>query len=307
MTFEVTILGSNSALPAHGRHPTSQVLNINDKLFLIDCGEGTQILLSKYHVKYNRIDHIFISHLHGDHFFGLIGLITSYHLNHRDKPLTIHCPKGMEEIIYTQLKHSGTKIAYDLIFEYYRPEMGKIIYENQTVTVETLEMRHRIPCAGFLFREKESEESNIIKEKIEEYDIPVEKIAGIKRGDDLILQDGTTIKNKELTLEPPLPRTYAYCTDTAYNEALVPYIRGVNLLYHEATFDQSRKDRAIETFHSTTIDAATIAKKANVDQLIIGHFSARYRSLDKLIAEAQSVFSNTSLALEGASFAIPRD
>lgn len=304
MTFEVTILGSNSAIPAHGRHPTSQVINLNENLYLVDCGEGTQILLNKYRIKFHKIDHVFISHLHGDHFFGLIGLITSFHLNHREKPLTIFSPEGIEEIITTQLKFSSTKLCYPLVFKAFIPKMGAIIFENDSVRVETLELKHRIPCAGFVFREKKRKEKNIIKEKIDEFKIPVSQIAEIKSGKDLILADGTIVKNETLTIDAPEPRSYAYCTDTAYNEDMIPFIKEVDLLYHEATFNQARLDRAIETCHSTTIQAATIAKEANARKLIIGHFSARYKNLDDLILETKSVFKNSHLAIEGSSFSI---
>ncbi len=304
MPFDVTILGSNSALPAHGRHPTSQVLNINHHFFLIDCGEGTQILLEKYKIKHGRIDNIFISHLHGDHFFGLIGLLTSYHLNHRAKPLTVFCPKGLDEIINVQLKHSNTVLRYPLHFKFFKPQSGMVIFENDFLKVETVKMVHRIPCAGFIFREKLTSEKNIKPEAIAQYDLSIPQIQEIKKGKDLELANGKIVRNEDLTLKPHLPRSYAYCTDTAYDESIVPYIYGVDLLYHEATFDKSEVARAKETFHSTSLQAAMIAQSARVKKLLLGHFSARYQELDKLLNEAREMFPDTELALEGKTITL---
>lgn len=308
MTFEVTILGSNSAIPANGRHPTSQVLNFNERLFLIDCGEGTQMQFNKYKIRFGKIDHIFISHLHGDHFFGLIGLITSYNLNHRSAPLHIYGPAGIDEIINLQLRICSRPIDYELVFHIFEPQNGAVIFEDKTMKVTSLSMLHRIPCSGFIFTEKFAEQ-NIRKDKIQQYKIPFEAIGDIKKGADLQLPDGTIIPNAELTLPSPKARSYAFCTDTLYNEALVPYLQGVNLLYHEATFDKTRIERAIETFHSTSAQAAEIAHKAKVQKLIIGHFSSRYHEydLDNLLKEAQAVFSQTQLALEGYTFPVERE
>lgn len=307
MAFEVTILGSNSAIPAHGRHPTSQVLHVRDYLFLLDCGEGTQIQLEKYKIRHGKIEHIFISHLHGDHFFGLIGLLTSYHLNHREKPLTVFCPKGLDEIINVQLKYSDTHLRYPLHFEFYEPQNGNRIFENDTLAVETVKLVHRIPCAGFVFREKVAAGKNIKPEAITHYNLSIQQIQAIKKGSDLSLANGSVVKNEELTLKPHHPRAYAYCTDTAFEESIIPTIQGVDLLYHEATFDKSNAQRARETFHSTTEQAALIAQKAQVKKLLIGHFSARYRTLEELLKETRKDFSNTELALEGSKFEIPRE
>jgi len=304
MAFEVTILGSNSALPAHGRHPTSQVLCMQERLFLIDCGEATQIQLERNKVRYGKIEHVFISHLHGDHFFGLVGLITSFHLNHREKPLTVFCPKGLDEIIQLQLKYSDTQLRYPLQFEFYTPANGKVIFENDTMTVETLKLTHRIPCAGFVFREKPVSGKNINPEAIEQYHLTIQQIQQIKKGEDLTLADGTVVPNEQLTAKPYAPRSYAYCTDTAYEESIIHYIEGADLLYHEATFDQAHEARAKETFHSTTIQAARIAQKSRVKKLLLGHFSARYTNLEELLVEAKTIFPNTELALEGKKFEI---
>ncbi|GIV34319.1 MAG: ribonuclease Z [Chitinophagales bacterium] len=306
MFFSITVLGSNSALPAHGRHPTSQLLNIHDHFFLVDCGEGTQMRLEACKIRHGRIEHIFISHLHGDHFFGLIGLITSYHLNHRERPLTIFCPKGLDEIIHLQLKYSDTHLNYPLHFVHFEPRSGNVLFENDFLQVITLKLTHRIPCAGFVFREKPSSEKNIRPEKINEYHLTVPQIQQAKKGQDIRLADGRIIHNQELTIPVPPPRVYAYCTDTLYDSTIIPFIEGADLLYHEATFEHHLQQRAKETFHSTTIQAAEIALQACVKKLMIGHFSARYRHLDNLLSEARSVFPNTILAEEGKTIDIPR-
>jgi len=303
MGFSVTILGSNSALPSNGRHPTSQVLSVKDHLVLIDCGEGTQIQLAKYEIKVHKIEYIFISHLHGDHFFGLIGLITSYNLNQRQKPLTVFGPKGLQEIVYLQLHYSATQLRYELNFEEVVPENGKVILSNDHFEVTTVQLNHRIPCVGYIFKEKNLDRK-IIKEALNQYKIPVEVIPSLKKGSDLTMPDGTIVPNNILTGNPLRERSYAFCTDTSYLESIVPYIKGVDLLYHEATFTSDLQERANETFHSTAKEAATIAAKAAVAKLIVGHFSGRYRELDMLLKEAKSQFSNTELALEGACFEV---
>ncbi len=307
MTFEVTILGSNSAIPANGRNPTSQVLNFNERLFLIDCGEGTQMQFNRYKIRFHKINRIFISHLHGDHFFGLIGLITSYNLNHRTAPLHIYGPEGLDEVINVQLRYCSRQIDFEIVFHIFEPQNGAVVFEDMTMKVTSLSMIHRIPCSGFIFTEKFAEQ-NIRKEKIKQYKIPFEAIGDIKKGADLQLEDGTIIPNAELTLPPPKARSYAFCTDTLYNEELLPYLQGVNLLYHESTFDKTRTERALETFHSTAEQAAEIARKAQVHKLIIGHFSSRYHEydLENLLKEAQAVFPSTQLALEGYTFPIER-
>jgi ribonuclease Z len=300
MTFEVTILGSNSALPAHGRHPTSQVLNHNEKIFLLDCGEGTQIRMSQLKIKRSKIDHIFISHLHGDHYYGLIGLLTSYHLLRRSEPLHLYAPKGLKEIIDLNFVYSNTKLVYDLIVHETDCETSVLIFENDALMVSTIPMKHRIPCCGFLFREK-NHERKIIAEKLTEYAIPVSAIPDLKKGSDLQL-DGKTIPNAELTTDPPPPRTYAFCSDTLYNEEVAEYAKEVDLMYHEATFMEESKERAELTFHSTTLQAATIAKMARVKKLMIGHFSAKYENLELLRKESSTIFENTILAIEGDTY-----
>jgi len=301
--FELTILGCSSATPTSSRHPTAQVLNVFERFFLIDCGEAAQIQLRKFKIKIQRIDHIFISHLHGDHYLGLPGLLGTMHLLGRDKELHIYSPPGLKEIITISHHHSNTHLKYNIVFHSIEEKSAATIFEDDKLSVETIPMNHRIPCYGFLFREKQRPK-NIIKEKIEEYNIPVQEIPLIKDGKDFITQDGKIITNTELTTESPPPRSYAYCSDTIYNESYIEQIRNVNLLYHEATFASDMIERAKETHHCTAKEAGTIALKANVKQLIIGHYSARYRELEPLFAEAKQVFENTLLAIEGDTYKI---
>lgn len=302
MTFEVTILGSNSAIPSHGRHPTAQVVNHNENFFLLDCGEGTQMQLSQYKIKRSKINHIFISHLHGDHYYGLIGLLTSYHLLQRSEPLNIFAPKGLKEIIELNFKYSNTHLLYDLHFLEYQHQSSAIIYESEEIKVTGIGMNHRIPTCGFLFSEKKHPRK-ILPEKLEEYGIPVSSIADLKNGMDIVINE-KKIPNSEITAEPSPIRSYAYCSDTLYNEKIIPVISGVDLLYHEATFMNESAERAAQTFHCTTTQAATIAKKAEVKALLIGHFSAKYIELEPMVEEARAIFPNTELAIEGQKYSV---
>ncbi len=302
MTFETTILGSNSAIPAHGRHPTAQVLNHNEKLFLLDCGEGTQMQLSKLKIKRSKIDHIFISHLHGDHYYGLIGLLTSFHLLQRREPLHVFAPEGLREIIELNFTYSNTHLLYDLIFHDYSKDSSELIFENENLSVSCIKMNHRIPTCGFLFREKKHLRK-ILPEKLSEFNIPVSAIADIKNGKDYIA-DGRTIPSKLLTVEPACSLSYAFCSDTLYSEGIIPSIKEVDLLYHEATFMNESAERANQTFHSTTAQAATIALKSGVKKLLIGHFSAKYIELQPMEEEARAIFQNTELAIEGETYAV---
>ena len=302
LPFELTILGCSSAAPTSSRHPTAQVLNIHDSYLLIDCGEATQIQIRRYKIKIQRIDHIFISHLHGDHYLGLPGLIGTMHLLGRKKELHIYSPPGLKEIIDIHHHHSKTYLNYNLIFHELN-EQPQIIYQDNKFTVETILMNHRIPCYGFIFREQVLSR-NIIRQKIEQYNIPQEEIHKIKQGDDFTLPDGKIISNLELTTSPHAPRTYAYCSDTIYNESYIHLIKDANLLYHESTFADDMIDRAKQTYHCTAKQAASIAQKANVKKLIIGHYSARYHELDIFLTEAKGVFDNTVLAMEGETYLV---
>lgn len=299
--FELTILGCSSATPTSKRNPTSQLLNVADRFFLIDCGEATQIQLRKYKIKFQRINHIFISHLHGDHYFGLVGLLSSMHLLGRKNEIHIYAPIELKEIIDIQHKHSFTKLNYEIVFHALQYDKSKIIFEDDKLFVETILLNHRINCCGFLFKEK-PHPKNIIREKIKQYNIPIAEIPKIKAGDDYFNTDGKRIANAELATEAFPIRSYAYCSDTCYDESIIKKIKNVDLLYHEATFMHNMELRAKETFHSTTIQAGTIAKKANVKQLIIGHFSARYKDAEPMLKETQTAFANTLLAVEGEKY-----
>lgn len=301
--FELTILGCSSATPTSSRYPTAQVLNVHEQFFLVDCGEATQIQLRRYRFKIQRIGHIFISHLHGDHYLGLPGLLGTMHLLGRDKILHIYSPPGLKEIIDTNHYHSKTFLNYDLEFHVLESKSPARIFEDDKLTVETIPMNHRIPCYGFLFREKEPLK-NIIKEKIKEYDIPVHLILEIKKGKDFTTSEGKHIPNSEITLPSQPRRSYAYCSDTLYNETFIEQIKNVNLLYHEATFAEDMAERARETHHCTAKQAGTIAQKANVKQLIIGHYSARYKDLNILLNETKQIFENVVLAIEGETYKV---
>ena len=303
MKFELTILGSSSATPIFNRNPTSQALNINERLYLIDCGEGTQQQMLKFDVKASRIDHIFISHLHGDHYLGLVGLISSLHLNGRTKPLTIYGPPQLKEIIDIQLNYSDTTLQYPMEYKFTNAEKAEVILDNQDIVVETIPLDHGLPCTGFLFREKKRLRK-LLKEKLERLKIPVEYYSALKKGADYTGNDGKVIKNDQLTIDSDEPKTYAYCSDTMYNENYFKQISNATLLYHEATFLNNMLDRANDTRHTTALQAGEVALKTNADKLLIGHFSARYKILNDLIDEARSVFPNTDLAIEGKTFII---
>ena len=296
--FELTILGSSSATPTSKRNPTAQLLNIAERFFLIDCAEATQIQLRKFKIKFQRINHIFISHLHGDHYLGLLGLLSSMHLLGRTIDLHIYCPKELQEIIEVQFKYSETRLNYKLIYHHHNYINDEVLFEDDKVIVSAIVLNHRIPCCGFKFTEKPIL-AGILKEVIDFYKIPVEQILPIKKGADLILNDGNIIPNAKLTVQKQAPRSYAYCSDTCYDERIIPYIKQVNLLYHEATFLHEKEKRAKETFHTTALQAGMMAKKAEVKQLMIGHYSARYKDLQPLLDEAKTTFENTILAIEG--------
>tara|TARA_B110000238_G_scaffold55670_1_gene60843 strand:- start:4848 stop:5774 length:927 start_codon:yes stop_codon:yes gene_type:complete len=298
MSFKLTILGCNSAVPSLERHPTAQLLNANERFFLIDCGEGTQVRLREYQLNFQRINHIFISHLHGDHYFGLIGLICSMHLLGRNKDLHIYAHQELKVIIDLQLSAANTELNYPLFFHPISEDNDQVLYEDEKIIISNVILNHTIKCSGFIFKEKKSKRK-IIKDKIEQFNIPFDKYNGIKDGADWIADSGEIITNKEITVENTAVHSYAFCTDTLYNETLIEKIKGIDLLYHEATFKKDLADRAKETGHSTTYEAATIAKKAEVKNLLIGHFSKRYKNLDELLIESKVEFKNTYLAKSG--------
>ena len=303
MKFEVTILGSSSATPIYNRNPTSQALNVNERLYLIDCGEGTQQQMLRFDIKPSRIDHIFISHLHGDHYLGLVGLLSSMHLNGRKKELKLFGPGHLLEIINLQLKYSETTLQYPIEFTITNTDRAEVIVDNEDVTVETIPLDHRIACTGFLFREKKRQRK-LLKDKLEELQVPVQYYTALKKGKDYTAEDGTIYKNDTLTIDSEQPKAYAYCSDTIFNPQYFQQIDNVNLLYHEATFLHNMLDRAGETFHTTALQAGQIAAQTQAKKLLIGHFSARYKNLDELLDEAKSVFPATELAIEGRTFVI---
>ena len=298
MSFKLTILGCSSAVPTIDRNPTAQLLNVNERFFLIDCGEGTQIQLRKYQLSFQRINHIFISHLHGDHYFGLIGLISSMHLLGRNKELHIYAHKELKEIVDLQLNASKTELNYPLFFHSLPEDDERIILENDNIKVSNLILNHSIKCSGFLFEEKKSNRK-IIKSEVEKYNVPFDKINSLKHGADWINPKGQVILNHILTSKNSLPHKYAFCSDTKYHEPLIDKIRDVDLLYHETTFMKDLENRAAHTGHSTTLQAATIAYKANVNKLLIGHYSQRYRKIEDLLEETKEIFSNSILSFAG--------
>lgn len=303
--FSVTILGSSSATPTSERNPTSQLVNHRDKLFMIDCGEGTQVTIRKMKVHFQRINHIFISHLHGDHFYGLIGLISSMHLLGRDHELHVYGPPELKEVIDIQLRVSQTTLIYPLIFHATQCEKPETLFENNYLEIISFPLNHRIPTTGFLFREKPGLRK-VNKEKALEIKIPAWAYERIRKGEDFTDDNGLIYHNSVLTFDPPPPRSYAYCSDTAYYEPVIQSIGNVDLLYHEATFMNDREANAIDKFHSTAAQAAKIASLAGAKKLIIGHFSARYDELTPLLNEAKAVFEESYLAEEGMTFSIPQ-
>jgi ribonuclease Z len=298
MTFSLTILGSNSAIPTLIRNPSAHLLNVNERLFLIDCAEGTQLQIRKFHVHFQRIERIFISHLHGDHYFGLVGLLNSMHLLGRKEQLDLYGPPMLKQIIDLELEASMTRLNYPLVFHPLLSSEFEQIFENEKVSVYAFPLIHSIPTWGFLFREKK-QLRKIRKEILGKIKIPVEILSGLKKGGSYTDTSGRVYTNEQLTCDPPEPKSYAYCSDTLYDEKIVPYIRGCDLLYHEATFMQDLQQSAKDKMHSTAMEAALIAKKGNVKKLLIGHFSARYEDLQPLLDEARSVFPDTILAEDG--------
>ncbi|MGB0523072.1 MAG: ribonuclease Z [Flammeovirgaceae bacterium] len=301
MKFEVTILGSNAATYAYGRHMTAQVVNHKERLFLIDCAEGTQMQLADYKIKKGKIDAIFISHLHGDHHFGLAGLLSSFHLMGRTAPLKVFAPKGLDEILTVTFRHSKTILSYPLQFTAIDTARFQQIYENDYLEVFTIPLEHRIECAGFLFREK-PKPRKILADKLPT-GFPFSLMDDLKAGND-VEAAGKVYKNKELTADPKPSHSYAYCSDTRYSERIIPKVANVDLLYHEATFLDEEAKLAAKTYHTTTKQAAKIAKLAYVKKLLIGHFSARYDDLKPCLLEAQAVFPESYLAIEGETFVI---
>ncbi len=304
MSLKLTILGCHSATPRTFAHPTSQFLEINNRAFLIDCGEGTQVQLRKYKIKFSKIDTIFISHLHGDHFFGLVGLISTFGLLNRTNDLHVYGPKGLKEIIELQLKLSKSYLQFQLVFHELESKESCLIYEDTKVSVHTIPLAHRVYTNGFLFREKLGKRKLNIEAVKKMPEIAVCDYQNLKNGKDFTTESGEIIDNKLLTFNPPRPISYAYCSDTMYKPDIVPIIKGVDLLYHESTFLKDREELTTTTKHSTAEQAALIAKSAEARKLILGHYSSRYSDLNAFKHEANKVFEPVELAEEGKQFEV---
>lgn len=304
MSLKLTILGCHSATPRVNAHPTAQYLEIKNHHFLIDCGEGTQVQLRKYSVKFSKIKHIFISHLHGDHFYGLVGLISTFRLLNRESELHVYGPKGLKEIITLQLKLSNSWTQYPLLFHELIATESELIFEDATVEVHTIPLDHRVYTNGFLFKEKLGERKLNTNAIAAHKEIKICDFQNLKNGRDYTLENGTVLKNETLTLDPALPLSYAFCSDTAYFPEMVPLIKNTSCLYHETTFLKDKEALATTTKHATAAQAAQIAQLAQVNQLIIGHYSGRYKNIEDFKTEAREFFENTHLALEGKVFEI---
>jgi ribonuclease Z len=301
--MKLNILGCHSATPLENAHTTSQVLEVKDQLFLIDCGEGTQIQLRQQKIKFSRIKHIFISHLHGDHFYGLVGLVSTFRLLGRTADLHIYGPKGIKEVLTLQLKLANSWTDYNLFFHELEKKESELIFEDDSLKIHTIPLDHRVYTNGFLFEEKPGLR-RLDKEKIKNYNIPHYDFQNLKLGKDLVLEDGIVLKNETVTLDPNPIKRYAFCSDTAYNESIAPLIKEVDLLYHEATFLNAHENLAEKTKHSTAEQAAKIAQLARVNRLVLGHFSSRYRKKNNFIAEASPFFDAVELAADGKIFDI---
>jgi len=299
--FAVTILGNNSAVPAFNRHPTSQVVTIDGHNYLVDCGEGTQIQLINYKIRRSKISHIFISHLHGDHYFGLIGLLNSFGLLSHQQELHVFGPSPLKEIIELQLKVADTKLCYDLHIHHITE--AATLVDNEKLRVKCFRTNHRIECYGFSFEQKK-QPRKLNLEKAKEFEIPTNFYDRLKNGEDYTKKDGSLIKNELVTETAEPGKKYVFCADTKYDESLLPHIQDADMIYHETTYLDNLRERAELRFHSTTKQAAELALKGGVKKLLIGHFSSKYDTLEEFEAEAREVFPNTELALEGVCFEV---
>ncbi|MBX2904564.1 MAG: ribonuclease Z [Taibaiella sp.] len=298
--MRVTILGNNSALPAFGRHPTAQTVTVYGEVLLLDCGEGTQLQMQRYGQKWKNVHHIFISHMHGDHYFGLPGLVNSMSLLGRTAPLNIYAPAGLEPILDLILRSANTELKYPLHFHRLSGEGGRLV-ESPTFSVDFFPVEHGIECYGFLVETK-TRGRRILPEKCKEYNIPVEHFEELKDGNDFVAPDGAIIKNAWVTAEGPEPKRYAYCTDTLFTERFLPLIQGVDMIYHESTYLEEDEDKAIARFHSTATQAAELARMANAKHLLLGHFSSKYKELEPFREQAARIFPNVTVSVEGVAY-----
>ncbi|MCE7053786.1 ribonuclease Z [Algoriphagus sp. AGSA1] len=301
--FEVTILGNTSSIPVHGRHHTAQVVRFGQDFLLLDCGEAMQLQARAYKIKVSKINSIFISHLHGDHYYGLIGLLSSYSLGKRTTPLTIFGPRGLDEIITTNFRYSNTKLPFPLNFVETYDDGLNLLLDTTRYQVYSFPLIHRLPTTGFLIKEKHGLR-NLIKEKLQENKLPLAAIQSLRKGEDYKDENGKVYRVKQYTHPLPPLRTYAYCSDTIYNPGLKQYIENADLLYHESTFMEDNAERAATTYHCTARQAAEIAKISNVKKLLLGHFSSRYVNLEPLLGEARTVFEDSILSEEGQTYAL---
>ena len=303
MSFELTILGSNSALPTSNRYPTAQVLEVPGLSFLIDCGEGTQIQIRRNKISFAKIHHIFISHLHGDHYYGLVGLLSTMNLMGIKGDINIYAPAELQNLIQPQLNFIRSEMTVKPVFHTLNTSSSETIFENKKLQVISFPVKHSSPTCGFLFREKQKP-ANIKKEMIKAYNIPIAKIKDIKDGADFESEDGRIIPNSKLTTPPPKPKTYAFCTDTAFHPPIAEFIKEVDLLYHEATFLEKMNDLAHKTLHSTAKEAAEMAQLCSAKKLLLGHYSARFKKIEAFVNEAKEVFKNVEGAVDGKKYII---
>jgi ribonuclease Z len=303
VSFKVTILGSGSAVPTSRRNPSAQLVECNSRYILIDCGEGTQMQIRKFGLKFQRIEYILISHMHGDHYFGLVGLLSTMHMFGRVKPLKIYGPSGLKEIAEIQLNNEGSKLAFELVFTSLETSVAGVVFEDAKIRVRHFPLSHKIPTNGFVIEEKPKERSLNI-ELAREDSVKIEYYHRLKQGEDVELEDGSILSFEKYTTKEKRPSSYAYCSDTKYYEPIIDHVKNVDVLYHEATFIEELQDRAKSTMHSTAKQAATIAKKADVKQLLMGHISARYDTGSEHIKEASQIFSNCKIVEDGDEFII---
>ncbi|HIP32379.1 MAG TPA: ribonuclease Z [Crocinitomicaceae bacterium] len=303
MSFTVTILGSGAALPTKTRNPTSQYVECRGRKIVIDCGEGTQVQFRKYGVKFQKVEHILISHLHGDHYFGLVGLLSSMHLLGRKKSIEIYGPDGLKQILDLQLQYGGSRLSFEINFHTLDTTNSGIAFEDDKILIKHFPLSHKVPTNGFLIQEKEKERTLLI-EKCQRDNIKIQFYQYLKRGENVLGDDGKEIRFEDYTLKVEKSKSYAFCSDTRYFEPIIEEIKDVNLLYHEATFTEDFRDRAKSTMHSTTKDAANIAKKASVGKLLLGHLSARYENGSQHELEAREIFENSVIVEDGDKFEV---